>query len=70
MFSYRTLDNIQIEILHKAFVDAFSNYAVNMEIPIWKFEQMLQRRGYVPEISIGAFINETLIGFVINGCRI
>jgi len=70
MFSYKTLDNTSIEIIHKAFIDAFSDYQVKMEMPIWKFEQMLLRRGYVPEMSIGAFINETLIGFVLNGCRI
>lgn len=70
MFNYKTLDNTSIEIIHKAFIDAFSDYQVKIEMPIWKFEQMLQRRGYVPEMSIGAFVNETLIGFVMNGCRI
>ena len=70
MFNYKTLDNTSIEIIHKAFIDAFSDYQVKIEMPIWKFEQMLQRRGYVPEMSIGAFVNETLIGFVLNGCRI
>lgn len=70
MFDYKTLDNTSIEIIHKAFIDAFSDYQVKIEMPIWKFELMLQRRGYVPEMSIGAFVNETLIGFVLNGCRI
>ena len=70
MFNYKTLDNTSMEIIHKAFIDAFSDYQVKIEMPIWKFEQMLLRRGYVPEMSIGAFVNETLIGFVLNGCRI
>ena len=66
MFNYKTLDNTSIEIIHKAFIDAFSDYQVKIEMPIWKFEQMLRRRGYVPEMSIGAFVNETLIGFVLQ----
>ena len=70
MFNYKTLDNTSMEIIHKAFIDAFSDYQVKIEMPIWKSEQMLPRRGYVPEMSIGAFVNETLIGFVLNGCRI
>jgi ribosomal protein S18 acetylase RimI-like enzyme len=69
MFSYRALDNISIETLHKTFIDAFSDYQVNISLPLWKFEQMLQRRGYVSELSIGAFKNERLVGFVLNGFR-
>lgn len=69
MFSYKTLDETNIEILHKAFTDAFSDYQVNLDLPLWKFRQMLQRRGYVSELSIGAFKNEMLIGFVLNGFR-
>lgn len=40
-----------------------------MDLPIWKFKQMLQRRGYVSEMSIGAFKGEMLVGFVLNGFR-
>jgi ribosomal protein S18 acetylase RimI-like enzyme len=69
MFNYNTLENTNIEILHKTFLKAFSDYQVKMELPILKFEQMLQRRGYVSEISMGAFKNQELIGFVLNGLR-
>lgn len=69
MFNYKILDKTGIEILHKAFVDAFSDYQVKIDLPFWKFKQMLQRRGYVPEMSIGAFENERLVGFVLNGFR-
>lgn len=69
MFNYKTLENTNIEILHQTFVDAFSDYKVKIDLPFWKFEQMLQRRGYVSEISIGAFINDKLVGFVLNGFR-
>lgn len=69
MFSYRLLDKTSIETLHKTFLDAFSDYQVNIALPLWKFKQMLQRRGYVSELSIGAFKNEMLVGFVLNGFR-
>ncbi|MBU3195199.1 GNAT family N-acetyltransferase [Clostridium algidicarnis] len=69
MFDYKTLENTKIEILHEAFLSAFSDYQVKMDLPFWKFQQMLQRRGYVSEISIGAFKNNMLVGFVLNGFR-
>ncbi|QZY56448.1 GNAT family N-acetyltransferase [Crassaminicella profunda] len=69
MFTYKTLENTNIEILHQTFVSAFSDYQVKIELPLWKFQQMLQRRGYVSCFSIGAFKNEELVGFVLNGFR-
>lgn len=69
MFNYKTLDNTNIETLHQAFLNAFSDYQVKMDLPLWKFQGMLQRRGYVPGISMGAFKDEALVGFVMNGFR-
>ncbi|WP_433750694.1 GNAT family N-acetyltransferase [Paenibacillus amylolyticus] len=69
MYSYKLLDKISTETLHQAFVDAFSDYQVKMDLPFWKFQQMLQRRGYHPEISMGAFKDGRMVGFVINGLR-
>lgn len=69
MLNYKMLDKTSTEILHKTFLDAFSDYQVKIDLPYWKFTQMLQRRGYVPEVSIGAFNNEVLVGFVLNGFR-
>lgn len=69
MFNYKILDNTNIETLHEAFLNAFSDYQVKIDLPLWKFQGMLRRRGYDPEISIGAFKNEALVGFVLNGFR-
>lgn len=69
MLAYRTLNNVSIETLHEAFQNAFSDYQVEMNLPIETFKQMLQRRGYAPEISIGAFKDDRLVGFVLNGLR-
>lgn len=69
MLYYNTLEHITIEELHKAFIEAFSDYQVRIDLPLWKFTQMLQRRGYCSELSIGAFDENRLIGFVLNGFR-
>lgn len=69
MFYYKTLENTNIEIIHKTFLNAFSDYQVKIDLPLIKFKEMLKRRGYVSEISIGAFNNESLVGFVLNGFR-
>lgn len=69
MFSYKTLENVNIELVHQAFVNAFSDYQVKIDLPLWKLQQMLRRRGYIPEKSMGAFKDETLVGFILNGCR-
>lgn len=69
MISYKSLENIDIEILHNTFVNAFSDYQVKMDLPLSKFQQMLLRRGYNSKISMGAFQNGELVGFVLNGLR-
>ncbi len=69
MIYFKTLDNISIEVVHKTFQEAFSDYQVKIELPLWKFQQMLLRRGYHPAISIGAFQDERLVGIVLNGLR-
>lgn len=69
MISYKTLENTSIEVLQQAFVKAFSDYQVKIDMPVSKLALMLKRRGYDPEISIGAFDDEMLVGFVLNGLR-
>ena len=69
MIQYKTLEKVDIEILHNTFLNAFKDYQVNMEIPLSKFNEMLIIRGYNSEISMGAFENGELIGFVFNGLR-
>jgi len=45
------LKNVEMETLHIAFVEAFSDYQVKIDLPFWKFHQMLKRRGFDPELS-------------------
>lgn len=67
---FKTLENTALETVHEAFVDAFSDYQVKMDLPFWKFQNMMKRRGFTPELSMGAFSEERLVGFVLNGYRI
>lgn len=53
MFIYNTLESISIEKLYKTFLEAFSDYQVKLDLPLEKLQQMLQRRGYVPQASLG-----------------
>lgn len=69
MTQYKTLEKTNDQVLHKTFIQAFSDYQVKMDLPYPKFQQMLRRRGYSPEISIGAFDEEMLVGFALNGFR-
>ncbi|MDF2988382.1 MAG: acetyltransferase, family, partial [Eubacterium sp.] len=69
MISYKTLENTAIETLHETFVNAFSDYQVKMDLPLWKFQNMLERRGFIPEISLGAFKEDVLAGIILNGLR-
>lgn len=69
MFNYKTLENVDIDIIHQAFINAFSDYQVKIDLPLWKLQQMLQRRGFIPDKSMGAFDGEVLVGFILNGFR-
>lgn len=69
MFEYRTLEGVGIEVIHKAFIEAFSDYQVKIDMPLWKLRQTLNRRGFMPEKSMGAFKDGELAGFILNGCR-
>jgi ribosomal protein S18 acetylase RimI-like enzyme len=69
MIIYSTLENTDLEKLHKAFIEAFSDYEVKLDLSLLKFQNMLQRRGYVSKSSIGALKNDKLVGFILNGIR-
>lgn len=69
MYSYKNLENISIDTLHEAFLEGFSDYQVKIDLPLNKFKSMIQRRGYAPDLSMGAFFNNKLVGFILNGYR-
>ncbi len=69
MYRFETLENTEVETLHQAFLNAFLDYQVKMDMPIRKFQKMLERKGYIPGISMGAFEDGALVGFIFNGLR-
>ena len=65
----KTLENIDFKIIYQAFNEAFSDY----DAPEMNYEQLLQmvtRRGYDPKVSFGAFVNDKLVSFTLNGLGI
>ena len=69
MISYKILAETSGQTLHQTFIEAFSDYQVKMDLPYWKFQQMLVRRGYDSGISVGAFKDKTLVAFALTGVR-
>lgn len=63
---YKSLANNSAEKICKAFNDAFSDYEVPIQMPFEKFVRIGQRRGADYEISMGAFDEDNLTGFVVN----
>ncbi len=69
MIIYRTLEKTDLHALHTAFLAAFSDYQVKMDFPFASFERMMRRRGLTPELSVGAFEGDRLIGFSLTALR-
>ncbi len=56
--------------IHKAFVDAFSDYEVRMDMPLAKLQEMMITRSCSLADSLGYFENGKLVGFLLVGKRI
>ncbi len=65
----RTLEDVALETVHETFLEAFSDYLVRFDLPLWKLETMVRRRGMVMEASVGAFDGERMVGFILNAVR-
>lgn len=59
----RSLDGVPLETVHAAFLAAFADYAVPMQLDLVALSTMLERRGYAPELSAGAYDGEQLVAF-------
>ena len=66
---YRTLENTDSACIYEAFTQAFSDYQVSVDMPFKSFETMLKRNGFMSAVSVGAFADRTLVGFILNGVR-
>ncbi|MDD4604310.1 MAG: GNAT family N-acetyltransferase [Bacteroidales bacterium] len=60
-----SLDKISFDTLFVTFNKAFENYEV--QINKEEFHSMLKRRGFIPALSFGAFEDNKLVAFTLNG---
>jgi ribosomal protein S18 acetylase RimI-like enzyme len=66
MLTMRTLTADDFDVLHAAFGEAFSDYVVPFKPTREQLREMFTRRGWVPELSVGAFDGERMVGFTAN----
>jgi ribosomal protein S18 acetylase RimI-like enzyme len=62
----RTLTSADFESLHAAFLSAFSDYVVPFALTREQLAEMMTRRGWVPEVSVGAFDGDAMVAFTLN----
>ena len=67
LIEIKNLSHITWEEIHKAWSDAFSDYAVPFELTVADLVYMLERRGCDLSMSFGAFDDGQLVGFIFNG---
>lgn len=65
----KILSGTPVEIIQEAFVDAFSEYEVPIEMPVEKLHETMVNRDLNPEFSVGCFDGEKLVGFILTGYR-
>lgn len=61
----RNLEHTDFDTLFYAFERAFSDYEIHFEKE--EVRSMLHRRGYNPELSFAAFVNDEIVAFTLNG---
>jgi ribosomal protein S18 acetylase RimI-like enzyme len=66
MITIKTLKGIDFSIIYDAFAKAFADYEV-LPLSSDQILQMVTRRGFDPELSFGAFNNDALVSFTLNG---
>jgi len=65
METIKSLDKTSFDKLFLAFSEAFKDYDIQISKP--ELKVMLTRRGFIPELSFGAFDNDLLVSFTLNG---
>ncbi len=69
MAEYRFLNDADFNALHRCFLDAFSDYSVNMQMSEEQFRARLVHNGVRLDLSVGAFkAAGEMVGFTINSC--
>ncbi len=63
MIEIKSLSRLSIQELYQAFEDAFADYEIQLSQD--ELETMLVRRGFVSELTFGAFYNTGIVGYCI-----
>ena len=64
------LVGVELIDIHTAFVDAFSEYEVPMDMPLDRLQTMLTTRDYRPDLSTACMVDGRIVGFVLVGGRL
>ena len=65
--STRHLADDDFAALHRAWLEAFGDYAVRFDLSDDQLRELLRRRGYAPEVSVGVFEGTRLVAFTLTG---
>src|SRR5438034_6201172 len=63
---YKFLIDIDFDLLHQTFLEAFSDYIAPLQLTRERLQEMLIRRGAGLNLSAGAFDEGRLVGFTLN----
>jgi ribosomal protein S18 acetylase RimI-like enzyme len=63
---YRTLEKASIHEIHQCFLDAFSDYIVDIRMSESSFREMNALRAVDYGLSVGAFAGQRLVGITLN----
>jgi ribosomal protein S18 acetylase RimI-like enzyme len=63
----RPLIAADFDAVYAAFTAAFSDYVVPLQPTRGQLQEMLTRRGWVPEASVAAFDGSDIVAFTLNG---
>lgn len=67
MTAIKQLTNTTIEEIHQTFAEAFSDYVEPFDLTVQQLSHMIERRGCDLNLSFGAFKEDKLVGFTLNG---
>ncbi len=66
----KSLTGVGINEIHHAFKEAFCDYAEPLSLSRDQLNQMITRRGYQAALSFGAYAEDKIVGFTLNGSGI
>lgn len=69
LIEIRTLQNVSMRSMHRAFLKVFADYEVPMQMSVVDLEEIIRTRDIDLNFSIGCFVRKELIGFILCGYR-